>query len=195
VKRLTVATTNPNKVREFQSLLSTLQGWEICVQPEFVTPIEETGATFMDNAILKAIHTSTFVDGLVVADDSGLCIDALDGRPGVFSNRYAADDAARIHRVLTEMQTVPQENRSARFVCALALAQRNQVVWTGEGKVEGVISRNPQGTNGFGYDPVFYIPEFSRTMAELTLEEKNRISHRGRALQQLMRHFVVSERL
>jgi XTP/dITP diphosphohydrolase len=165
------------------------------VQPDTVPPIEETGATFTENAILKAVHTSNFVEDFVVADDSGLCIEALDGRPGVFSNRYAASDTARIQRVLHEMEAVPDENRGAAFVCALAVARRGEVIWTGEGRVEGTIGRGPQGTNGFGYDPIFYLPEFSRTMAELTLDEKNRVSHRGRALQQLMRHFVVSDRL
>ena len=171
-------------------MLAVLQGWETSEQPHAVPEIEETGATFLDNAILKAVHSSRFVDDVVLADDSGLCIDALNGRPGVFSNRYAADDRARIHRVLSEMESVPDADRGAAFVCALALAGHGEVIWTGEGRVEGVINREPRGTNGFGYDPIFYLPELGRTMAELTAEEKNRISHRGRALEELMRHFV-----
>jgi XTP/dITP diphosphohydrolase len=195
VKRLIVATTNQNKVREFKSALTALQGWEISVQPQNVPTVEETGATFAENAILKAKHTSLFVDDLVIADDSGLCIEALDGRPGVFSNRYATDDTARIQRVLMEMQSVQDEKRKAAFVCALALAQRGIVVWNLDGRVDGMITRSPKGSNGFGYDPIFFVPEFGRTMAELTLDEKNRVSHRGRALQQLVRHFLVSHRL
>ena len=195
MKRLVVASTNSNKVREFRSVLAVLHDWEICVQPDTVPEIEETGTTFVDNASLKAIHTSGFVDDLVVADDSGLCIDALGGRPGVFSNRYASDDRSRIERVLKEMEFVPEKHRGAAFVCALALARRGTLIWTGEGRVEGLIGHSPKGANGFGYDPIFYIPEFGRTMAELTLEEKNRVSHRGRALAELLKHFAVSDRL
>ena len=195
MKRLVVATTNTNKVREFQWALAVLYGWEVRVQPDTVPTIEETGTTFLENAVLKAVNTSRFVDDLVVSDDSGLCIDALDGRPGVFSNRYAADDRSRIERVLTEMRAVPDPSRGAAFVCALALGQKGSIIWTVEGRVEGMIARSPKGENGFGYDPVFFIPEFGRTMAELTLDEKNRISHRGRALAELVKHFRLSDRL
>jgi XTP/dITP diphosphohydrolase len=195
VKRLVVATTNSHKVAEFQSALASLTGWEVVVQPDSVPSVEETGATFVDNAILKATHTSGYVPDLVVADDSGLCIDALDGRPGVFSNRYARTDPERIGRVLQEMIAVPDGSRGAAFVCALALAQNGNVLWTGEGRVEGTIARKPRGTNGFGYDPIFYIQGPGRTMAELTAAAKNRISHRGRALELLVRHFVASGRL
>jgi XTP/dITP diphosphohydrolase len=195
VKRLVVATTNANKVREFQSALAVLHGWEVRVQPDTVPAIEETGTTFLENAVLKAVNTSRFVNDLIVADDSGLCIDALDGRPGVFSNRYAADDRSRIERVLAEMRAVPDASRGAAFVCALALAEKGNVVWTVEGRVEGTIGRSPKGENGFGYDPVFFIPEFGSTMAELTLDEKNRVSHRGRALAELVKHFRLSDRL
>ena len=195
MRRLIVATTNPNKIREFQSSLEGLGDWEVVVQPELVPAVEETGATFIDNAVLKATHTSAFVDDFVIADDSGLCIDALDGRPGVFSNRYAPTDPERINRVLAEMNSVPDSRRDAAFVCALALAHHGAVLWTGEGRVEGTIGRTPRGHNGFGYDPIFYIPEFAKTMAELTLDEKNRISHRGRALKEFVRHFIASDRL
>jgi len=195
VNRLTVATTNRNKVREFQSAFAAASDWEAVAQPANIPAIEETGATFVENAILKAVHTSNFVDDFVVADDSGLCVDALDGRPGIYSNRYASDDQARIHRVLQEMSEVSDAQRTAAFVCALAVARKGSVVWTGEGRVDGMIARSPQGSNGFGYDPIFYIPESGCTMAELTMDQKNRISHRGRAIQQLLRHFIVPERL
>ncbi len=135
------------------------------------------------------------MDDFVIADDSGLCIDALDGRPGVFSNRYASSDPERIRRVLAEMNSVPDDRRGGAFVCALVLAQHGAVLWTGEGRVEGTIGRTPSGRNGFGYDPIFYIPEFGKTMAELTLDEKNRISHRGHALKEFVRHFIASDRL
>jgi XTP/dITP diphosphohydrolase len=190
VKRLVLGTNNSHKVFEVQSALAGLKEWEVLPQPEGIPEIEETGGTFLECAIQKASHVSRYIVDLVLADDSGLCIDALDGRPGVFSKRYAATDAARIDRVLREMESVADANRSARFVCALALAQRGSILWTTEGKVEGTIARTPHGTNGFGYDPIFRIPEFQRTMAELTIDEKNRISHRGRALQALATHFL-----
>ena len=191
MKRLVVATRNLNKVREVRSVLAPLQDWELREQPDTVPEIEETGATFTDNAILKAVHTSRFVDDFVLADDSGLCVDALDGRPGVFSNRYAAGDSERIQRVLREMESIPDPQRGAAFVCALALARHGEVVWSGEGRVEGSINRQPRGTNGFGYDLIFHIPELARTMAELTAEQKNEISHRDRALRELCKMLVT----
>ena len=183
--RLVLATTNPGKIPEFQSALVSLSGWTVVSQPASVPPIDETGTTFIENAILKAVHTSRFVDDLTLADDSGLCIDALDGRPGVYSARYANTDTERIDRVLTEMAMIPDNHRTAAFVCALALAQRGSVLWTIERKVEGAIGRERAGTNGFGYDPIFIIPKFQRTRAELTMAEKTQISHRGRALREL----------
>ncbi len=192
--RIVLGTKNPHKVYEVQSALGT--PFEVVPQPETVPDVEETGITFVENAIIKARHTSRYVNDLVLADDSGLSIDALDGRPGVRSARYAeGDDLARIRKVLEEMTHVPDHRRQAAFVCALALAQDGNVLWTGEGRVDGMIGRAPSGTNGFGYDPIFRIPEFNRTMAELTIGEKNRTSHRGRALQEFARHFAGSLRL
>jgi XTP/dITP diphosphohydrolase len=192
MKRLVIASTNPNKLVEFRSALVSLAGFEIISQPAEVPAIEETGATFMENAVLKAVHASRFVDDPVLGDDSGLCIDALDGRPGLFSHRYAETADTRIRRVLREMVGIPIEKRSAAFVCALALALKGRLIWTGEGSVSGRIHDAPQGTNGFGYDPIFFLPEFGRTMAELTSEEKNQTSHRGRAVQRFLEHVVRS---
>jgi len=190
--KLVLATNNPNKVYEVRLALASLPDWTVIPQPDTIPPIEETGTTFLDNAILKAVHTSHLVPDPVLADDSGLCVDALDGRPGVFSNRYAPTDTERIHRLLKEMESMPENRRAAAFVCALALVHHGEVLWSCEGRVRGRIHDRPVGTNGFGYDPVFFIPEFGRTMAELTIDEKNRISHRGRALQQFVRHFAGS---
>jgi XTP/dITP diphosphohydrolase len=188
MKRLVIASTNPNKIFEFRSALVSLPGVEIVAQPPEVPSIEETGTTFMENAVLKAVHASRFVDDPVLGDDSGLCVDALGGRPGLFSHRYAESEEARIGRVLREMIGIPIEKRDAAFVCALALALKGRVIWTGEGRVPGRIHDAPQGTNGFGYDPIFFVPEFDRTMAELTSEEKNQTSHRGRAVQLFLEH-------
>jgi XTP/dITP diphosphohydrolase len=195
MRRIILATRNPHKVEEVQAALTSLDGWSVEAQPDSIPEVDETGTTFVENAILKAVHTSGFGDDLVLADDSGLCVDALDGRPGVFSARYAATDPERIQRLLAELDTVSTERRAASFVCALALAQHGNVIWTGEGRVDGRIHREVTGKNGFGYDPIFWIPEFNRTMAELTRDEKNRISHRGRALRELKQHFTGSVRL
>jgi XTP/dITP diphosphohydrolase len=192
MRRIILATRNQHKVVEVQGGLAGLTGWQVVAQPDSIPEIEETGSTFVENAILKALHTSGFCNDLVLADDSGLCVDALGGRPGVFSARYAATDGERIQRILSELTSVPDERRTAAFVCALALTQRGKVIWTGEGRVDGRITQSPAGMNGFGYDPIFWIPEFSRTMAELTFEEKNRTSHRGRALAELQ-HFLRSQ--
>jgi non-canonical purine NTP pyrophosphatase (RdgB/HAM1 family) len=195
MRRIILATRNPHKVEEVQAALSHLHHWSIEPQPDSIPEVDETGTTFVENAILKAAHASGFVEDLVLADDSGLCVDALDGRPGVFSARYAPSDPERIQRLLAELNAVPGERRTAAFVCALALAHRGDVIWTGEGRVDGSITRVANGTNGFGYDPIFWIPEFNRTLAELTREEKNRTSHRGRALRELEQHFAGSLRL
>jgi XTP/dITP diphosphohydrolase len=195
VNRLVIASTNPHKIYEVRAALADLKGWEIVAQSSDIIPAEETGATLMENAVLKAVHTSRFVDDLVLADDSGLCVDVLDGRPGVFSHRYADTDLSRIQRVLTELQSVPDKDRGAAFVCALALARKGKVEWTDEGRVDGFINREPKGSNGFGYDPIFLVSEYDRTMAELSIEEKNKTSHRGRALRKLVQHFAGSGRL
>ena len=185
MNRLVVATTNTNKVVEVRSGLSGLAGWSVDSLPEGLPGIEETGETFLANALLKAIHFSGSVDAVVLADDSGLCVAALDGRPGVLSARYADSDADRNRRLLAEMSEIPDHRRQASFVCALAVARFGKPLWTGEGRVEGLITRSLQGTQGFGYDPLFMVPEFGKTMAELSLEEKNRTSHRGLALRRL----------
>jgi XTP/dITP diphosphohydrolase len=185
VKQFTVATTNPDKLHEIRAALEHLTDWQAVSQPATLPPVEETGFTFVENAISKAIQVSGMVDGLVLGDDSGLCVDALDGRPGIFSARYADTASARIQRVLTEMIQVPHGRRRASFVCALALARNRSLIWTTEGRVEGEIGFEPSGTGGFGYDPIFRLPRLGLTMAELTLEEKNKISHRGLALQRL----------
>ena len=165
----------------------SLEGW-----PEAAEPIED-GDTFAANARLKAVHYSKATGRWCLADDSGLVVDALAGRPGIHSARYAASDCpagadrgtvdrANNARLLEELADVPDAERTARFVCELALADGERVLVTAAGRVEGRVLREGRGENGFGYDPVFYLPELGRTAAELSREEKNRVSHRGRAV-------------
>lgn len=177
------ATTNPGKLREFQM---ALQG-SIQVQPlpglASIAPCEETGETFEENASQKAIYYSKHCDGYLFVDDSGLQVDALGGAPGVYSARFAgpgATDAANNSLLLERMQGVG--NRTARFVCVVALAERGRLVETFHGEVEGRLLEAPRGVNGFGYDPLFFYPPFGCTFGEAPLERKMEVSHRAKAL-------------
>lgn len=150
-----------------------------------IPDIEETGTTFEENASLKAIATTDATGLIALADDSGLEVDALEGQPGVYSNRFAgpnASDRDKYRRILDLMKDVPDEKRTARFRATMAISTPDGTIVVVDGKCEGVIAHEPRGENGFGYDPIFYIPDLDKTMAELTPEEKNRISHRGKAL-------------
>jgi XTP/dITP diphosphohydrolase len=189
LKTVIIATKNKGKAMEFESLFHA-KGYQVLTLLDFpdAIDVEETGSTFEENAILKAEAISRETGKFVIGDDSGLIVDALDGRPGVYSARYAGEDkndAANTEKVLNELQGVPQSERTARFYCSLALASPNQKTITVSGTVEGFISEEPSGTNGFGYDPVFFVPEKGKTMAELNQSEKNAISHRANALKEL----------
>jgi XTP/dITP diphosphohydrolase len=189
---LLLATRNVNKTREFAQILGNdfritdLSNLENCVE------LEESGRTFGENASLKALTVSQSVDrtGLVVADDSGLEVDALGGAPGIFSARYAghnASDRENIDKLLTELSSrrAPSKERSARFRCVIALAQGGKILGTFEGAVEGMIVEHPRGDSGFGYDPIFLPDGLNKTFGELSAEAKNKISHRGKALSAL----------
>jgi XTP/dITP diphosphohydrolase len=193
-----VATRNKGKTKEFREAFRKI-GIEIkdLSDTEGIPAIEETGTTFAENAYIKAKAVADIVGMPVLADDSGLCVDALDGAPGVYSARYAGEEAtdrdnnAKLLRELEAMRSPGAENQqflsAARFVCSLVLfdpqdGSRLDV----EGSVEGSILRNPRGTDGFGYDPLFWLPSHGRSMAELSIEEKNAISHRGQALRKLL---------
>ena len=182
MKKLLVATTNPGKLAEYRGLL---QGAPLEIVDLRDTGVDlevaETGATFEENALLKARAYASATKLLTLADDSGLCVDALNGAPGVFSARYAHGDRARIQKILVEMKQVPDERRSARFVCVIALAWPGGEAVTFEGTCEGRIAHRPSGSHGFGFDPIFLFPEQAQTMAELPLSLKNQISHRARA--------------
>ncbi len=185
IKTIVVATKNAGKAREIADLLSDMP-YEVVSLADYadVPDVEESGSTFIENAILKATAYADFTGELTLADDSGLEVDALDGAPGVFSSRFAPTDCERNAKLLDLMRDVPDGKRTARFRCAIAIAEpfSDGNVKTCEGKIEGIIAREPKGTNGFGYDPVFFVPTLGKHMAELTASEKNAISHRGKAL-------------
>ena len=184
-RRLLVATHNPGKVREYQTLLAGLPLEVTYLDAEGITlEVEETGHTFAENAVLKAT-TYARASGLWTwADDSGLEVDALDGAPGVYSAHYGgpgASDADRYRKLLDALTGVSWAQRTARFRCVVALATPAGDVKTADGACEGIIAFGPAGSNGFGYDPVFYLPDRGQTMAQLPAETKHEISHRGRA--------------
>ncbi len=180
---LVLATRNAHKTREFRELLG--QSFEIkdlSSNPEIVMP-KETGRTFEENAILKATSVSEWFEGLVIADDSGLEADALNGAPGIHSARYAgesAGDTANVDKLLRELSKVTR--RSARFRCVIALARAGEVLGTMEGIVKGTITDQPRGNSGFGYDPVFQPIGFAETFGEMAPQLKNEISHRSKAV-------------
>jgi XTP/dITP diphosphohydrolase len=188
---LVMATRNPGKVRELQALLQDT-GVNLLSLADFphLPEIPEEGATFAENAAAKARAVARLTGYAALADDSGLAVDALSGAPGVFSARYAQDrtgprpptDADNWHKLLEEMRGVPWEARGARFVCAIALALPDGRLFRAQGECAGIIAEAPAGDQGFGYDPVFWVPEYAATMAQLGPAIKNRLSHRARAL-------------
>jgi XTP/dITP diphosphohydrolase len=181
--QLVVATGNPGKLKEMQAYLVD-SGWELTLKPEELD-IEETGNTFAANACLKASQVALATGNWAIADDSGLAVDTLGGAPGVHSARYANSDSERISKLLTELSN--QENRQAQFVCAVALARPDgAIALQSEGICRGEILDAPRGDGGFGYDPVFYVPEHKLTFAEMTPEIKRSISHRGKAFTDLL---------
>ncbi|MEO7001452.1 MAG: RdgB/HAM1 family non-canonical purine NTP pyrophosphatase [Ktedonobacterales bacterium] len=186
-QRLVIATTNPHKVEEFRALLADLPYTLVSLTDLGVTlDVEETGDTFAANAILKAVAYADITGLPTLADDSGLEIDALNGEPGIYSARWAGADVtyAERHRILlARLADVPPEGRTARYRCAIAVAEPAPRGLSGvvEGTLEGRIADAPAGTGGFGYDPIFYVPEQGRTVGQMSAQEKHRISHRARA--------------
>ncbi|MFQ4146296.1 RdgB/HAM1 family non-canonical purine NTP pyrophosphatase [Chlorogloeopsis sp. ULAP02] len=182
-KLLVVATGNPGKLREMQAYLAD-SGWKLTLKPEELE-IEETGETFAANACLKASQVAQTTGNWAIADDSGLEVDALNGVPGVYSARYGNTDAERIGRLLRELGD--KSNRQAQFVCAIAIARPDgAIVLQSEGICRGEILHAPRGNGGFGYDPIFYVPEQQMSFAEMTPELKRTISHRGKAFMALL---------
>jgi XTP/dITP diphosphohydrolase len=183
--RLLIATTNPGKKREYAALLGELGIALTWPDAEGIQlDVEESGASYAENARIKATAYAQASGLWALADDSGLDVDALDGAPGVRSARFGGpglDDAGRYRLLLDKLKDTPDEQRAARFRCVIALVSPTGRVYQSEGACEGVIARAPRGDHGFGYDPVFYMPELRRTMAELPEADKNRLSHRARA--------------
>jgi XTP/dITP diphosphohydrolase len=185
---LLLATRNSHKTREFTAMLGDGFNVRDLADATELPAVEETGFTFEANAMLKAVETSKHFPQLTVGDDSGLEVDALQGAPGIYSARYAgenASDTANIAKLLTELTRRSPASHSARFRCCVALAQRGEVLGIFDGVVEGIIVGAPRGSAGFGYDPVFQPHGFDQTFAELSSVEKNRVSHRAQAVQLL----------
>ncbi|GAB4245148.1 MAG: RdgB/HAM1 family non-canonical purine NTP pyrophosphatase [Stanieria sp.] len=186
MKKLIVATGNPGKLTEIQEYLVGLD-WQLELKPAELE-IEETGTTFIENACLKASQVAEAVGEWAIADDSGLAVDALDGAPGLYSARYGKSDRDRIARLLDELGE--QQNRKAQFICAIAIASPDgEIALQAEGICPGEILKAPCGKGGFGYDPIFYVPQMQQTFAEMPPEIKGRISHRGRAFEKLLPQF------
>jgi XTP/dITP diphosphohydrolase len=198
MNHILIATSNAGKLRDFAGAAAPF-GIEIATFPNFASlpTVVEDGRTFEENARKKAESYSREVPGeMVLADDSGLEVDALKGAPGVHSARYAADaphlmdnntdDEANNTRLLRELKDVPPDKRTGRFVCVIAVARDGQTLQVFRGEVEGTILNRPRGTNGFGYDPLFYFPQIQKSFAELTPEEKAQYSHRGMAFRQFL---------
>ena len=187
IKKLVLASHNQGKIDELSQMLAPF-GVEIVSARDLSLPdVEETGTTFAENAALKAEALSKASGLPCLADDSGLCVDALGGRPGVYSARYAPDTLSRISKLLGELALVPSSSRNAHFACVLALKVPGEEVKLFEGKVEGKIIFECRGNHGFGYDPIFVPNGFDKTFAEMSKQEKAAISHRGRALEKFVK--------
>lgn len=191
--KIIAATGNKDKVKEIREILRDLDVHVVTMKEAgLFAEAEENGATFLENAVIKAkavaemaARSDDWRDAVVMADDSGLVIDALNGEPGIYSARYLGYDTSYREKnadLIRRLSGVPDEKRSARFICAIAAVLPGGKVLTAEAAMEGRIGYEERGANGFGYDPIFYLPEFDCTSAELSPEEKNRISHRGKAL-------------
>ncbi len=189
MKKLIFATGNEGKMKEIRMILGDLD-YEILSMKEAGIDVDivEDGTTFEENAVIKATEISKIANCVVLADDSGLEVDAMDKMPGVYSARYLGEDtpySVKNQTIIDNLAGLPDEDRTARFVCVIAAAFPDGRVITKRGTIEGIIGYEERGENGFGYDPIFYVPEYGKTTAELSPEEKNKISHRGKALEMI----------
>ena len=190
-ERILIATGNQGKVKEIRDLVEGIPIVFLSLSDVVDAPeVIEDGLTFEENALKKARMLAAATGLVTLADDSGLCVEALDGRPGVYSARYAgegASDAEKCARIIQEMENVPEHSRTARFVCVIALVTPEGEEKMFRGSCEGTITSEPRGTGGFGFDPIFYFEEAGRTFAEMDRHAKNQVSHRGRALREFER--------
>lgn len=189
MKKIVVATQNKGKVKEIKEMLSDIDV-EVMTMGEMGIniDIEENGTTFKENALIKARAISKLTDAIVIADDSGLEIDYLNKEPGVYSARYLGEDTpyeVKNKMIMERLLGVPKEKRTARFVCAMAMCQSGMPEVTTEGVIEGYIGDHAEGENGFGYDPIFFVDELGTSTANISMEEKNKISHRGKAVRKM----------
>ena len=197
MKKIVFATGNQGKLREVKKILADLNVDIVSMKEEGIQiDVDENGTTFAENAQIKATAIGAHTDAIVLADDSGLVIDALNGEPGIYSARYLGEDTSyriKNQNLIDRLEGVPDEKRTAHFVCAIAAALPDGTVLHTEGTIEGIIGYEERGENGFGYDPIFCVPKLGKTTAELTDDEKNAISHRGSALEKmkvLLREYI-----
>lgn len=196
MKRIIFATSNEGKMKEIRLIMAD-SGYEVVSLKEagISADIEENGTTFEENAVIKAATIAKLAGELAMADDSGLEVDYLDKAPGIYSARFLGEDTGydiKNNYILDKLQGVPVEQRSARFVCAIALAKPDGTAVTKRATIEGYIGFEIRGENGFGYDPIFMVPEFGKTTAELSIEEKNKISHRAKALRAMKEELLTN---
>ena len=198
MRKILIATSNRGKLREIRAELDGVPAEFICLTDlPSLAQAEEIHDTFSQNADLKGLHYSNLAGLWALADDSGLEVDALGGAPGVISARYAGPDCDYAHnnaKLLAELADVPEEKRTARFRCCLSLAADGQIIARSEGVIQGRIASSPQGHNGFGYDPLFYVPEHGCTIAQMPPQQKNAVSHRGQAIR-AMKQIILAEKL
>ena len=205
-RKILIATTNPGKVVELREMLEADVKWLSLDKFPKIQEIEEDGSTFTENACKKALGYAKATGLWTIADDSGLVVDALDGGPGIESARFSGEksnqsdktlvDHRNIAKVLRLLDGVPEKRRTARFVCSLCVASPDEILIETQGQLEGVITEKEIGKNGFGYDPIFFVPSLNKTVAQLTAEEKNAISHRGNAIRKLkplLKQFLNNE--
>ncbi|MBQ8281759.1 MAG: XTP/dITP diphosphatase [Lachnospiraceae bacterium] len=196
MKKILFATTNQGKLKEIRSILADLDCEIVSLKDAGITTqVEENGTTFEENAKIKATAFAKESGLITLADDSGLEVDYMDKAPGVYSARFLGEDTSydvKNMHIIDKLSTAKEEERTARFVCAICCAMPDGTVYETKGVIEGMIAYEPAGENGFGYDPIFYVPEFGKTTAQLSPEQKNKISHRGLALE-AMKNKLVDE--
>lgn len=194
--RIVIATGNQDKVREINELLSGSSFEAVSMKQAGIScDIVEDADSFKGNALIKATEVSKYTDDYVLADDSGLCIDALDGAPGIYSSRFCGEDSTyeqKFKKIFEMLKDVPEEERTAHFTCAIAVVRPDKSSFTVEEYFNGILHETPAGSNGFGYDPIFYVPEYKMTSAEMSPELKNSMSHRGKALRKAVELILES---